>query len=199
MMANFFNFISAVLSSWFTYVGAVVLVAGVISHLTNKRFLPNVWIAVGVICLFVACYQAWSDQRASYMAERCRIEKFEERSTAKRQLASFMNEASQLFGSLKISSSPDDVKAWFSHVDDWYNRAYIWTKDNLGEAAATKASDTMNMQTGAWSNQISPEHNQKLSTINKIKLNLGELMESSAWDDFDVRVAKSIHACNAAH
>jgi hypothetical protein len=46
-----------------------------------------------------------------------------------------------------------------------------------------------------WSNNISPEHNQKLNVIGKIKHNIGDLMDSSAWDDFDVRIAKSSDAC----
>ena len=195
MLSNFYNFISAVLSSWFTYVGAVVIVAGIIQYWANKRFLPKAWIAVGVICLFLASYQTWSDLRASYLAERCKIEKFENRSAAKNQLAAFRKEADDLMTALTKDSSPEEVKAWFSSENDWEWKVYTWTRDNLGEAAATKILDKNGIFGAAWSNQISPEHNQKLGVINRIKQNIDALMESSAWDDFDVRVAKSIDAC----
>lgn len=152
-----------------------------------------------MICLFIASYQAWSDQRASYLAERCKIEKFEKRSAAKNQLAAFRKEADDLMTALTKYSSTEDVKAWFSRENDWGWKVYPWTRDNLGEAAANKVLDKNGIPAEGWSNQISPEHNHKLGIINRIKQNIDALMESSAWDDFDIRVAKSIDACNVDH
>jgi hypothetical protein len=65
----------------------------------------------------------------------------------------------------------------------------------LIRTTATKVSDVMNIPGGSWSTQISPEHNQRLSIISRIKHNISDLMDSYAWDDFDIRIAKSIDAC----
>jgi hypothetical protein len=159
-----------------------------------RRFLE---VSFFLIAFFYVGFSVWNDERTTYMAEKCKIEKFEKRSTARNQLATFMMEAQQLasVSSLTKDSPQENVKAWFSSETSWETRLFTWTRDNLGEAAATKIVDTMNMPSGAWSNQTSPEHNQKLSVIAKIEHNIGDLMESSAWDDFDVRVAKSIDAC----
>jgi hypothetical protein len=161
-----------------------------------RRFIE---ISLFLLAFFYAGFSAWNDERNTDMAEKCKIEKSEDRSAARNQLAAFMQEAQKLsnVSVLTTNSSQEEVKAWFLETQNWQNQLYTWTKVNLGEAAATKVVDTLNMPSGSWSNQISPEHNQKLSVIAKIEHNIGDLMESSPWDDFDVRVAKSIDACKA--
>ena len=77
----------------------------------QKRLLPGVWVSAGLAILFIASYQAWVDQRALYMAERCNIEKFRDRSAAKEKLASFMREADELFETLTKGSSDEDVRS----------------------------------------------------------------------------------------
>ena len=177
-MSEPFVFISAVFNNWFTLVGAVAIVAAVIQYFRKKPLQPVVWVVIGMGCLFWASYQAWLDQHASYLAERCKIEKFEKRSTAKNQLASFMEEATKLLNStLTKDSPPDQVDSWFHETEDWGHRVYEWVKDNLGPAAATKALDLGAASTLVWSNNISPRHNNVLNGLNKVKENLNSLME----------------------
>jgi putative Ca2+/H+ antiporter (TMEM165/GDT1 family) len=86
-MSSLLTFIWAVLTSWFGLIGAATIVAAIVQYLLNQYFLPKAWIAAGIILFFVASYQTWYDQRASYMTERCKVQKFEDRSAAKNQLA----------------------------------------------------------------------------------------------------------------
>jgi hypothetical protein len=157
-----------------------------------RRFLE---ISLFLLAIFYAGFSAWNDERSTSMAEKCKIERSEDRSSARNQLAAFTKEAQELSTALTKDSSQEEVKAWFSRENDWEWNVYTWTRDNLGEAAATKVLDKTGMPGEAWSNQISPEHNHKLGVINRIKQNINALMESSVWDDFDVRVSKSIEAC----
>jgi hypothetical protein len=140
-MSNFLTFVWGVITSWFGLIGAATIVAGVIQYLTKTYFRPKAWIAAGIILYFIASYQTWLDQRTSYMAERCKVEKFEDRSAAKDQLASFMKEADDLSSVLTKESSAEDVKTWFSNENDWEWKVYTWTRDNLGGPAATKVID----------------------------------------------------------
>jgi hypothetical protein len=194
-MSNFLTFIWAVITSWVGLVGAASIFSVIIQYLLKIYILPSAWIALGAILLFVSSYEAWLDKHASYMAERCKIEKYEDRSAAKNQLAAFRKEADDLMSALTKDSSPEEVKAWFSRENDWEWKVYPWTRDNLGEAAAGKVLDKNGIPGASWSNQISPEHNHELGVINRIKQNIDALMESSTWDDFDVRIAQSIDAC----
>ena len=142
-MPELLTFILAIFSTWLGLIGAVAIVAAVIQFLVKKYFRPGVWVAVGVVLLFIAAYQTWREQRASYMTEKCRVEKFQDRSAAKKKLALFIKGADELIHSdLAKDSSAEEVKAWFSRADDWENDVYIWTRDNLGEPAATKVIDT---------------------------------------------------------
>jgi hypothetical protein len=146
------SFLSAVFNSWFAYLGVATLVVPVIQHLSKGRFHPNpnIWKAVGVICLFAACYQAWLDQRASYFAERCKIERLQDRSAERKQLAALRNEGDDLFSALSKDSSEESVKAWFFKEQDWEGRLYKWTKENLGDGAAGKVMDKNGMPAGSW-------------------------------------------------
>jgi hypothetical protein len=150
-----------------------------------------------VICLFISCYQAWSGQHASYLAERCKIEKFEKRSSAKDTLASLIDDGNKLiFSSLTKDSPTDKVNSWFADANDWMSKVHNWTKDNLGKAAVSKADDVANVLPMNWDRAISTAHNNTINILVRVKENLNDLMGSSVWDDFDVRVAKSIDACN---
>jgi hypothetical protein len=140
--------------------GVVAISAGIIQHLRGAKFPPIAWIIVGTACLFVAAYQAWLDQRTSYLTERCKIEKFEKRSVAKNELASLRNQADQLiYGNLTKNSSAEEVSAWFSAVNSWTKSVSEWTKNNLGLAAVSKVIDVTNIQPFNWDRAISPVHN----------------------------------------
>jgi hypothetical protein len=157
-----------------------------------RRFLE---VSFFLIAFFYVGFSVWNDERNTSMAEKCKIEKSEDRSAARNQLAAFRKEADDLFTALTKDSSEEDVKSWFSKENDWEWKVYTWTRDNLGEAAAAKVLDKNGMPAVSWSNQVSSDHNRELSIIDRIKHNIDALTESSTWDDFDVRVAKSIDAC----
>jgi hypothetical protein len=159
-----------------------------------RRFIE---ISLFLLAFFYAGFSAWNDEHNTEMAEKCKIEKSEDRSAARNELAAFMKEAQELSTALTKNSSSEDVKTWFSKENDWEWKVYTWTRDNLGDAAAIKVIDKTGTPMMIWQNNISPEHNETLNTIGRIKHNISDLMDSSAWDDFDVRVAKSIDACRS--
>lgn len=196
-MIDFWAFTSAVVGHWLTIMtGIVSIVVGLLQYWTSKRFLPSVWIAVGVMILFIASYQAWSEERAAHMAERCKIEKFERRSTAKNTLASFMDGIDVILNAGPTKDTlPDQVNLWYEGGNVYINKLKAWVKDNLGPAALTKASGITNLPPISWNNAISPTHNTAINLLMKYKANLNDLIGSSLWDDFDVRVASSIDAC----
>jgi uncharacterized membrane protein len=81
-MSGMWTFSSAVVGHWLTIMtGIAAILIGLLQYWTNKRLLPPAWIAVGILILFIATYQTWAEERAANLAERCKIEKFEKRST----------------------------------------------------------------------------------------------------------------------
>jgi hypothetical protein len=75
------------------------------------------------------------------LAERCKVDSFENRSAIKSQLAIFMKEAEELSEELTKDSSPSEVKDWFSRTAEWENNVSVWAKANLGDAAEAKVSN----------------------------------------------------------
>jgi hypothetical protein len=114
----------------------------------------------------------------------------------KTQLASFMDEADKLlFANLTKDTPPDQVSGWFSDANKWVIRVHDWVKDNLGPAAVPKAMDITNILPMNWDRAISPQHNNEINILSKIKQNLNDLIGSSFWDDFDTRISSSTDAC----
>jgi hypothetical protein len=176
--------------------GVVAIAAAIVQYMCKRQFNPGIWVAIGAVFLFNASYQAWSDQRAAYLVERCKVDSFENRSATKSQLAIFMKEAEELSEELTKDSSPSEVKDWFSRTAEWENNVSVWAKANLGDAAEAKVSNKMGIQLQGWTNQISPDHGRRLSALNRMRENIGEIIGSSEWDDFADRVASSNANCD---
>jgi hypothetical protein len=191
-------FAVAVSAHWVALMSGVVAIsAGVVQYARNKQFAPIIWVVIGLACLFFASYQAWRDQKIEAAEVQCKILKFERRSEAKNGLASLAEQANSLLSAkLTKGGDPEEYKNWTTDVEKWYANVRTWVATNLGNAAVTKATDTADIPMLFWSQGISQEHNNALSQIARVKKNLEELMESSAWDDFDIRVASSIVACS---
>ncbi len=191
-------FAVAVSVHWFAAMsGGVALGIGIVEYFRRRSFAPIIWVLIGIICLFFACYQTWLDKKIEAAAMQCKILKFERRSEAKNGLSSLIDKADPLLNAnLTRNGPPDEYENWKVNVNQWATNVRMWVAMNLGNAAVTKAMDTANIPATFWHQGISDEHNYALSSIARVKQNLEQLMESSAWDDFDMRTAASIVTCS---
>jgi hypothetical protein len=66
------DFGAAVRRHWMVWMGAFLFLVGLLPAVTRHTIPPWIFWLAGVICMFVACYQAWSeeyDKAAAYKQE----------------------------------------------------------------------------------------------------------------------------------
>src|SRR5438045_3504096 len=112
-MLDLVIFASGVASHWIaTMSGAVALSVGVYQYFRRGRLSPPIWTAIGVACLFFACYQTWYDQRKVALDEECKVSLFERRSEVKNELNIIIDRGSALFKTVLVKDQTDALEDW---------------------------------------------------------------------------------------
>jgi hypothetical protein len=192
------EFISALIFQWAALLtGGVVIAMVAVWEKFYGNIPPSAYLIVVVVTFVAACYLAWLKQKNAADAAECKIYVSQKRSEAKKQLATFHKEADKfIFSTLTRDSPQSEFDAWLSETNKWYNEVIAWVSKNLGEQALSKLTDIANPPIITWGRAINQNHNSTINNLIKIKENIGYLMESSAWDDFDTRVASSFKSCS---
>jgi hypothetical protein len=117
-MSELWIFTAAVFSHWVASMSGVVAIGvGIIQYIRQTKFSPSIWIALGIGCLFIASYQAWSDEHEARVKVEQSEQQNQKRPAMKNLLSTAINEGEAL------------NKEWFKRtdVDAYLHEANVWT------------------------------------------------------------------------
>jgi hypothetical protein len=186
-MGSLVAFLFAAVSHWVALMTGVVAIAvGIIQHFRKRPLKPPIFIAVGVVALLVASYQAWDDERRQKETAECRLERVQSAREQRRafilqNLRPFYAKAQEL---LHRRISTADLASWSAETDTFQTTMTDWIRTNMGEPAVAKLNDMSGPSYFFSQVEVNEVHGSALNWLNKASGNLTSLMQQSDWDQF---------------
>jgi hypothetical protein len=176
--------------------GIVAITAGLVQYFRRAKFNPLAWVAIGICCLFIACYQAWLDENTLRTTAECQVRRLhstrdERREFIKNNLAPFFTKAHQ-FLDRGTGINPNDSAQLIIEIRNFYSDVVDWIKNNMGDLAVAKLKDT-NGPVYDFVPRDNVELYYWLNALNKISNNLTVLIQQIEWDKFTPDVPNDCH------
>jgi hypothetical protein len=183
LLSDIVQFADGLLDHWVAFAtgSVLVMILGIWERAKNRtasfRFYVVVVLAFGFV---VASFQTWRAEHAARVALQASPH-WERSPDVARRLQQMYAEVSEFNrrSFAGIDGSNEDFKQLEKDVDSWSQENGKWILDNLGTAAYYRVIKN----SGPLPESTDANHQQRLLVVLQImQQNIGQLVESSAWD-----------------